>query len=382
MSRRPLRAGGGTGRGEILRSAWQWTDVCLAGLMDLPEAVLVVDGMARIRWANAAAAELTGWSVAELCSMPLRGILSPEEHQQIARARGVADPRQVRRYHCSLITRSGSSREVSVSVGHGDDGHTSLYVLRDLRRQREVERRLAAQLAEKYELEVFEREASGILHDLRQIGQGLSLTVKNFHRHHDDPAFRADGLRALDQIARQMSHLLGKLSRPHTRAVLNRQLTTVGDVVRRALDLLASAGRQADVAATMVQGLDEPLLCEVDAGEMLRVIFNLLLNAYEAARDRGRVTLRGEMEPDGRWVRLVVEDTGPGFPEAYLEKDVFQPFRSTKAGGLGLGLYQAKSIVDAHGGTLEVANREDGDGARVIVRLPAARGPAPAPQAP
>jgi signal transduction histidine kinase len=101
------------------------------------------------------------------------------------------------------------------------------------------------------------------------------------------------------------------------------------------------------------------------------VIFNLLLNAYEAVQRGGHVTVRGEVESDGRHLRLVVEDTGPGLAQSYLKHNLFRAFRSTKPGGFGLGLCEAKSIVEAHGGTLEATNRDDGPGARVTIRLPA-----------
>jgi signal transduction histidine kinase len=74
-------------------------------------------------------------------------------------------------------------------------------------------------------------------------------------------------------------------------------------------------------------------------------------------------------------VRLVIEDTGPGLTQAYLNHSLFRAFRSTKPDGHGLGLCQAKSIVEAHGGTLEATNRDDGPGARVTIRLPARPAP-------
>jgi len=103
---------------------------------------------------------------------------------------------------------------------------------------------------------------------------------------------------------------------------------------------------------------------------MLRVVMNVLLNAYDAARPvGGAVAVRAERSADGRTVRLVVEDTGPGFAPDYLAAGVFRPFRSTKADGLGIGLYHSRSIVQAHGGAIEAGNRPEG-GARVVITLP------------
>ncbi len=61
-------------------------------------------------------------------------------------------------------------------------------------------------------------------------------------------------------------------------------------------------------------------------------------------------------------------------PQTYVESYLFRPFRSTKPGGLGLGLYHAKTIVEAHSGTIEVAKGVGGQGTRVTVTLPGAHG--------
>jgi signal transduction histidine kinase len=155
---------------------------------------------------------------------------------------------------------------------------------------------------------------------------------------------------------------------------LRRQATTLGDLVQGALNLLSRAGWEAAVAATAVMGLEKTLPCEAAAPEMQQVLFNLLLNAYEAMEEGQRVSVTCLDDPIGKRVILVIEDSGPGIPQPYLERSLFRPFRSTKPGGLGLGLYHAKSIIEAHGGTIEITNRKKGTGVTVTIALPRAEG--------
>ncbi len=108
---------------------------------------------------------------------------------------------------------------------------------------------------------------------------------------------------------------------------------------------------------------------------MLRVIFNVLVNAFDAVNGEGQVTVRREHDGSHAYVRLVLEDDGPGLDPAYAANDLFRPFRSTKPDGLGLGLYQAKHIVESHGGTLAVTSREDRPGTQVTIVPPAAPQP-------
>ena len=66
---------------------------------------------------------------------------------------------------------------------------------------------------------------------------------------------------------------------------------------------------------------------------------------------------------------MCIRDRGKGIPAAFLEKELFQPFHTTKGDGLGIGLFQSKKIVEAHQGTIEVQSQE-GQGTVVQIILP------------
>jgi signal transduction histidine kinase len=69
------------------------------------------------------------------------------------------------------------------------------------------------------------------------------------------------------------------------------------------------------------------------------------------------------------WAVCTVTDTGSGMPAEFIKASLFAPFRSTKKGGWGIGLYQAKGIVEAHGGRIDVTSAV-GRGTTFTVRLP------------
>ena len=115
-------------------------------------------------------------------------------------------------------------------------------------------------------------------------------------------------------------------------------------------------------------GLD--LLPEVaaDAGQMKIVFSNLFRNACEAMSGIGRLTIAGRS--DGLFIEIGVSDTGPGIPPDQIGR-VMEPFFTTKARGLGLGLAISRSIVEKNEGQLRVISRP-GSGSTFLVRLPAA----------
>ncbi len=112
---------------------------------------------------------------------------------------------------------------------------------------------------------------------------------------------------------------------------------------------------------------DEPLImCK--GSQIKRVIVNLFVNACQAveAREDKKITLRLWREPP--WVCFSIHDNGTGIPEDVLPH-IFEERFTTKAGGSGLGLHMAKSIVEDHGGSLGVLTVE-GEGATFVMRLP------------
>jgi signal transduction histidine kinase len=107
-------------------------------------------------------------------------------------------------------------------------------------------------------------------------------------------------------------------------------------------------------------------ITEVD---LRAIVSNLVLNALEATPSNGEVrvstTRRGDL------VHLEVSDTGCGMSEAFVRESLFVPFRTTKSQGLGVGLFQVKTIIDSVGGKITVDSR-DGVGTTFAVDLPAA----------
>ncbi len=108
-----------------------------------------------------------------------------------------------------------------------------------------------------------------------------------------------------------------------------------------------------------------------DPDQLRRAMVNLVGNAVDSMPNGGALTVSVGSREDGGHV-VVIEDTGVGIPPENREK-IFEPYFTTKASGLGLGLVLTKKIVDAHGGEIAVES-EPGKGTRIEVSLPAIPG--------
>lgn len=137
---------------------------------------------------------------------------------------------------------------------------------------------------------------------------------------------------------------------------------------------LALRGRQVDL---ILEPPREELWADYDKTQLAQVIHNIVNNAMEAMKGAGKLRLySSSLEvknhsslPEGKYVRLSVEDSGPGIRQEILDK-IFDPFFTTKETGHGLGLAICYSIIKRHGGHIEVET-ELGKGSTFHIYLPA-----------
>jgi PAS domain S-box-containing protein len=174
----------------------------------------------------------------------------------------------------------------------------------------------------------------------------------------------ADGRRAGD-IVQGIRNMVRK-------GEARRSLIQIDDIIRELLRIVHAdaIGREVKVTAEVDSDAGQVLGNPV---QLLQVLLNLTINAFEAMTalpsNARRLVIRAGRNRNED-VLVCVRDTGPGFPSGMVE-ELFEPFFSTKAEGTGMGLAIARSIVEAHGGTLSGENCDDG-GACFTVRLPEA----------
>jgi two-component system sensor kinase FixL len=97
-----------------------------------------------------------------------------------------------------------------------------------------------------------------------------------------------------------------------------------------------------------------------DKVQIQQVVLNLMRNALESMSESGTGRLTVEASAlEGGWVEVRISDTGPGLPPEVLAH-LFQPFVTTKADGLGVGLSICRTIIEAHGGEISAFNRPEG----------------------
>ena len=245
---------------------------------------------------------------------------------------------------------------------------------------RVVGRQLASYLAEQAShqalleaarFEDFNRRIAFVMHDIKNLASQLGLLAHNAARHAENPAFRADMLVTLRNASERLTALLARLSRYGAGGGAGDAPAPVA--IPPLLERVMVGYPGARIAIDAV----EPCAALVSAETLEQVLRHLVQNALDAtepgqnaldATEPGQdVVLRASVA--GFEAVIEVIDYGCGMSPEFMRNSLFKPFVSTKRGGFGIGAFEARELVRAMRGRLEVESRE-GLGSRFVVRLP------------
>jgi two-component system sensor kinase FixL len=353
------------------------------GLLEsVPDAMVIADATGTIVFVNAIGERLFGWPREELIGRPIE-VLLPSRFRaahQVHRGGYQAAPR-TRPMGLGLdlsgLKRDGRefAAEISLSPIELDGGQGVVAAVRDVTERKQLEDR--ARLWRKAQDEVRERDEflSVASHELRTPVTALQLQLQLLHRATQQsiqelPRLVDEKLQTLERQTRRIALLVNELldvSRMRLGQIaLRYEPLDLAEVVRESVDHVRvdveRTGSALHLDVQPAQGLWDRLRIE-------QVVVNLVVNASKFGE--GRPILLA-VDADPAWARLRITDEGIGIPEADQSR-VFERFeRAVPAqnfGGLGLGLYIARQIVEAHGGRIGVAS-VPGKGATFTVELP------------
>jgi hypothetical protein len=134
-------------------------------------------------------------------------------------------------------------------------------------------------------------------------------------------------------------------------------------------ELVSSTISNLNLGCALVTDLSPVPMASLDSEQIRNVILNLILNASESVSNGAEVRIATCTKGDHLF--LSVTDQGCGMSRKFIKECLFHPFKTTKERGSGIGLYQCRMIVEAHGGRIEVQSRE-GCGSTFSVSLPLA----------
>ncbi|MFL6414204.1 MAG: XrtA/PEP-CTERM system histidine kinase PrsK [Bryobacteraceae bacterium] len=221
--------------------------------------------------------------------------------------------------------------------------------------------RLAEEVMLGKELQAFQTMSTFFVHDLKNAASTLTLMLRNLPEHFHDPAFREDALRGIGRTADRINQMISSLSVVREKLTLHPSEFDLNQLLEETLETLN------DTPLELVRELQPLPKLSGDRQQLQSVLTNLLVNAQDAVAERGRVTVRTQRRD--AWASVAVSDNGCGMSETFIRESLFRPFYTTKKKGLGIGMFQSKIIVEAHGGRIQVTS-DVGKGTTFRIFLP------------
>ncbi len=201
--------------------------------------------------------------------------------------------------------------------------------------------------------------ATFIMHDLKNQLAAISLITENAPQLIGNPDYQKDLLISLQSTVQKIHGIISNLKTLDKNKTLHFEKGNLLSLVGDSADQLGSGH---------IKVLGEAVYPIFDRSEMQKVTMNLLVNAVEASASDATVTVEVGSEADQAFFR--VRDSGCGMTSQFIQNELFVPFHSTKQSGLGIGLFQSRQIVQAHGGRIDVESAV-GVGTTFTVWLPA-----------
>jgi two-component system sensor kinase FixL len=351
-------------------------------LATVPDAMVVIDDHGRIMSFSTAAERMFGFSQAEVVGENVSLLMpSPdrERHDNYIERYRQTEERHILGIGRVMTARrrDGSTFPIELSVGEAKtpEGRIFTGFIRDLTEQQSVERRLHElqnELARVARVSAVGSLTTALAHELNQplaaITNYMEAAQELVDTSDADPEYLREAMSSAAEQALRAAKIVSRLREFIARGEASRRTESLGKLVREAtaLALLGSGKDEIEMRVALDPESDR---VNVNGINVQQVLFNLVRNALDAMEELPikRIEINSEPAANGM-VQLTISDTGSGIaPE--MADDLFEPFRSTKRSGMGLGLSICRTLVEAQGGRIWAEPGKTG-GSRFSFTLP------------
>jgi PAS domain S-box-containing protein len=248
----------------------------------------------------------------------------------------------------------------------------SVGIFSDMRETLKLRQKLEesqAQLLQAEKIASLGRLSAGVAHEINNPLAGILIYAELLQRDMDHDFKGGEFVAEIINQTMRCQQIVNRLLEFSRHSLAERTYVDLNTVVDRCVELIQHQALFHDIQ--IIRDLDLKLPQFIgDQGQLQQVLTNLLINAADALQGHGAITITTRPSPEADGVVLAFSDTGPGIPAEIRDK-IFEPFFTTKpvGKGTGLGLSIVYSVVQRHGGTIDVDSRPGG-GTTFTIRLP------------
>ena len=330
---------------------------------------------------NAAAEDMFGYTAAEMIGKPISILFPPDRlNEEDTIIASIREGKSILHFETVRRRKDGSDVEISLTISPVRDASGAIIgaskTARDITERKAAESRLRSlqnELTHVARLNEMGQFSGALAHELNQPLAAIMNymnVAKRLLSQPDGVAKANDAIAKAGQQASRAGQVIQRMRDFVGKRDTNRTVENINKIAEDAIALGLIGSKVANIKLRTEFAPDPPLVM-VDRVQIQQVMVNLLRNAAEAmiGAPKRELTVT-TLAVEGGGVEVIIADTGPGIPE-HVAKRLFEPFVTTKSGGMGIGLAISLNIVEAHGGRLEMTPN-NGGGTVFRFRLPAA----------
>ncbi|MFH2093574.1 MAG: ATP-binding protein [Pseudomonadota bacterium] len=342
------------------------------------DAIIASDMAGKILIFNDAACDITGYTAEEVGgTFNIREIYPDDGAKQVMRtlrSDKYGEKGTVRSFRVNIQNKAGEPIPINLSARIVYDGKKEVATLGffyDLRETLKMEAELEKtriQLLQAEKMSSLGELAAGVAHQLNNPLGGITLFSQLILEEYDLPEGAKKDMARILQDAKRCSDIVKELLTFSRKTGNEMYLQDINQILSDTLFLVESQALFQNIQIQKTFDANLPLI-PVDVQKIKHVFMNIILNAVDAMKGKGSLSLFTGMNPSKDKVIITIKDTGPGIPDDVLLK-IFDPFFTTKdqGKGTGLGLSIAYRVVEDHGGKLSAVSKV-GKGTEFIVEL-------------
>jgi two-component system, NtrC family, sensor kinase len=226
--------------------------------------------------------------------------------------------------------------------------------------------RLQEQLVQSEKLAALGKLAAGVAHEINNPLTGILAYAEDLYEEYPDQKFLTDDLKVIIRETLRCRDIVRNLLDFARQDKPNFELKNPNGVIQNCLALITRLPQFKDITIEKRISGEVPEI-SIDPHQLQQVLLNMMINAADAMKFRGRIIIASIIDPKKRSCEISITDSGPGIPENLIDK-IFEPFFSTKSTN-GLGLAVSWGIIERHRGTIEIDTADSG-GAIFRIFLP------------